>query len=151
MILGIPKSAFLLGLAGVIPFIWGVATLFHAGLSEWAIRIIGTRFVGQNIQLFYGTVILSFMSGVIWGLASKRQQKQATLGYTLSIAPALWAFFMTGGNPEDSILNLIAGFLALLLIDWYFWRLDIAPAWWMRFRLLLTSMVVLCLLLGGLA
>ena len=151
MILGIPKPAFLLGWAGVIPFLWGVATVFHVGLSEWTIETIGPRFVGQYLHLLYGTVILSFMSGVIWGFSTKAERKHAAVGYTLSVIPALWAFFMVDNGSKDGTDDLIVGFLGLLLIDWYFWRLQLAPPWWIRLRFLLTCMVVLCLFLGGIA
>ena len=149
MILGIPKSAFLLGGAGVLPFVWGATTVFHTGLSEWGVETMGPRFVGQYVQLQYGTVILSFMSGVIWGFSTKGKQNQATLGYSLSVVPALWAFFMIDRGSEDAFGSLIAGFLGLLLIDWYFWQLRLAPPWWMRLRFFLTTIVVFSLLLGG--
>ena len=135
----------------MLPFIWGVMTIFHMGLSEWTIINVGPRFVGQHVQLLYGTVILSFMSGVIWGFSVKGEQNQAVIGYTLSVVPALWAFFMIDSGSEDAKRNLIAGFIGLLLIDWYFWRLQLAPPWWLRLRFLLTFMVVLCLMLGGIA
>ena len=32
---------------------------------------LGGRFVGPYVQLFYGAIILSFMSGVLWGFAHK--------------------------------------------------------------------------------
>ena len=91
------------------------------------------------------------MSGVIWGFATKGEQNQAAVGYALSVVPALWAFFMIDSSSEDAGRNLIAGFLGLLLIDWYFWRLQLAPPWWMRLRFSLTFMVILCLLFGGMA
>ncbi|MFZ8944548.1 MAG: DUF3429 domain-containing protein [Paracoccaceae bacterium] len=144
----IPRSALYLGLAGVLPFLWGVLTLYQPSLSEWTIKMIGPRFVGPYVQLFYGAVILSFMSGVLWGFATKAEGKEAAIGYTLSVVPALWAFFMTGGGPEIASRNLIAGFIGLLALDWYFWSSGQAPVWWMRLRLLLTGLVVLCLFLG---
>ncbi|MGB1096077.1 MAG: DUF3429 domain-containing protein, partial [Paracoccaceae bacterium] len=101
----IPRSALYLGLAGVLPFLWGVLTLYQPSLSEWTIKMIGPRFVGPYVQLFYGAVILSFMSGVLWGFATKAEGKEAAIGYTLSVVPALWAFFMTGGGPEIASRN----------------------------------------------
>ena len=148
---GIPKSALYIGLVGLLPFIWGVITVHLPALSEWTIKMIGPRFVGLYVQLFYGAVILSFMSGVLWGFATKTEGKQAAIGYTLSVVPALWAFFMIGGGPETASQNLIAGFIGLLALDWYFWTSSQAPAWWMRLRLLLTGMVFLCLILGRIA
>ena len=142
----LPRSALLLGLAGVLPFIWGVATMYSEPLMQWTGTTLGGRFVGPYVQLFYGSVILSFMSGVLWGFATKASGAQATLGYALSVIPALWAFFMTGGGPVTAAGNLMTGFLGLLLLDWQFWRWGLAPRWWLGLRLGLTALVVLCLL-----
>ena len=147
----IPKSALYLGLAGVLPFSWGVLTVYLPTLSEWTTKMIGPRFVGPYVQLFYGAVILSFMSGVLWGFATKMDGKQAAIGYSLSVLPALWAFFMTGGGPETASHNLIVGFIGLLALDWYFWTAGKAPVWWIRLRLILTGLVILCLTLGKIA
>ncbi|MEC7670198.1 MAG: DUF3429 domain-containing protein, partial [Pseudomonadota bacterium] len=38
------------------------------------------------------------------------------------------------------------GFIALLGLDFTFWRWGLAPAWWMQLRVLLTTLVVACLL-----
>lgn len=142
----IPRTALFLGLAGLIPFIWGALTVLWPELNLWGQMRLGGRFVGPYIQLFYGAVILSFMSGVLWGFAAKATGRVATAGYVLAVIPALWAFFMTGGGPVTAGVNLIVGFLALLLLDWHFWRLGLAPHWWMNLRVLLTAIVVLSLL-----
>ena len=144
----IPRSALLLGLAGLLPFIWGAITTLLPQFGLTASGYIGSRFIGPYVQLYYGAVILSFMSGVLWGFATKVEGKQATGGYILSVLPALWAFFVTGGGAVAASMNLIAGFIGLLLLDWQFWRQGLAPAWWMRLRILLTVIVVLCLLTG---
>ncbi|WP_425039849.1 DUF3429 domain-containing protein [Primorskyibacter sp. S187A] len=146
----IPRSALILGLAGVLPFAWGAATLLSPALGQWGLSMIGPRFVGPYVQLFYGTVILSFMSGVLWGFATKADGAQAATGYALSVIPALWAFFMTGGGPTSASLNLITGFAGLLVLDFAFWRWGLAPPWWMGLRLLLTGLVVICLTVGAL-
>jgi hypothetical protein len=138
----IPRSALILGLAGLIPFLWGVATLVMPALADWGMRNLGPRFVGPYVQLSYGTVILSFMSGVLWGFATRATGAAATSGYTLSVLPALWAFFMVGGGPVAAANALIAGFVGLLALDWLFWRQGLAPDWWMRLRLILTAGVV---------
>ena len=142
----IPRSALILGLAGLLPFLWGALTVLRPELGQWGQLTLGGRFVGPYVQLFYGAVILSFMSGVLWGFATKATGRVATAGYILSVIPALWAFFMTGGGPTAAAINLIVGFLALLLLDWHFWRLELAPSWWMHLRVLLTAIVVLSFL-----
>ncbi|MEM9579310.1 MAG: DUF3429 domain-containing protein [Pseudomonadota bacterium] len=145
---GIPRAALLLGLTGALPFAWGALTTALPDLQLWAAQTIGPRFVGPYVQLFYGAVILSFMSGVLWGFATKADGAQATTGYALAVLPALWAFFMTGGGPTSAGIYLIAGFLGLLALDFMFWRWKLAPAWWMQLRIVLTALVVLCLAMG---
>lgn len=142
----IPKSALILGLAGLIPFIWGAVTVMVPSLATWGQSTLGGRFIGPFVQLFYGAIILSFMSGVLWGFATKATGQMATVSYVLSVIPALWAFFMTGGGPTAAAVNLIVGFLGLLLLDWHFWRLGLAPPWWMHLRGLLTAIVIVSFL-----
>ena len=140
-----PGSALLLGLAGLVPFLWGAATLASPPLAAIGAEFLGPRFVGPYVQLAYGTVILSFMSGVLWGFATKATGQIAASGYILSVLPALWAFFFVGGGPVSAAIYLIAGFVGLLGLDWLFWRQGLAPPWWMRLRIGLTAVVVLCL------
>ena len=141
----IPRSALLLGLAGLLPFLWGAATVLVPGLAEWGIRAIGPRFAGPFVLLSYGTIILAFMSGVLWGFATKAEGQVAATGYALSVLPALWAFFFVGGGPVSAAVYLIFGFVGLLGLDWLFWRQGLAPPWWMRLRVGLTAVVVFCL------
>ncbi len=141
----IPRAPLLLGLSGLIPFVWGALTLFVPAFAQFGASTFGPRFVGPYVQLFYGSVILSFMSGVLWGFATKASGAQAATGYALSVLPALWAFFMTGGGPVSAATNLIFGFVGLLMLDFAFSRWGLTPPWWMRLRLLLTAIVVVCL------
>lgn len=144
----IPTAPLILGLAGLIPFVWGAATYLSPSLAAWGAGNLGPRFVGPYVQLAYGSVILSFMSGVLWGFATKADDTRAATGYALSVIPALWAFFMTGGGPVSAGTNLIFGFLGVLLLDYAFSTWGLTPAWWMRLRVLLTAIVVTCLSVG---
>lgn len=139
----IPRAPLLLGLAGLIPFIWGAMTILFPDLAIWGQMTLGGRFIGPYIQLFYGAIILAFMSGVLWGFAAKTDR---AIGYILSVIPALWAFLMTGGGPVAAAMNLIVGFLGLLMLDWQFWRWGLTPPWWMQLRILLTAIVAVTLL-----
>lgn len=142
---GVPRAALWLGLAGAIPFVWGALTLVWDDAAALGSMVLGPRFVGPYVQLFYGAVILSFMSGVLWGFATRAEGAMEASGYALSVLPALWAFFMTGGGPTSAATSLAAGFLGLLGLDWLFWRHGLAPPWWLRLRVLLTAIVVACL------
>jgi hypothetical protein len=141
----IPRAPLLLGLAGLAPFVWGALTLWSAPLLDWSTLHLGARLSGPYVGLAYGVVILSFMSGVLWGFATRATGGFLPWAYGLSVLPALWAFFMSGMGPTGSALSLIVGFVGLLGLDALYWRQGLTPAWWLRLRGLLTAVVVLCL------
>jgi hypothetical protein len=144
----IPTGALILGLSGVIPFAWGAVTLISEEAFNFGMENFGARFVGPLIQLSYGVIILCFMSGVLWGFATKMDEKNGSLGYVLSIVPALWAFLSMGRGPVSDTISLIVGFLAVLLIDKHFYLLKLTPLWWMNLRIPLTFLVISLLGLG---
>lgn len=146
----IPSGALILGLAGLIPFFWGALLILglDAGRLPLPAALQGD---GRLVLLRYGGIILPFMSGVLWGFATKTTGARATMGYALSVLPALWWFFAPGTGPVSALTSLLSGFVALLLLDYAFWRWGLAPRWWMSLRLLLTAGVVLSLGIGILA
>jgi hypothetical protein len=141
----IPAPALILGLAGLIPFVWGALNVAWPQSMLWGGDLIPPMFMGAYVSVTYGTVILSFMSGVLWGFSTRAQGREAAVGYALSVIPALWGFFAVNGTLADATVNLAIGFAALLLLDYSFQRQGLAPAWWMRLRLLLTAIVLACL------
>jgi hypothetical protein len=151
MFQSIPRAPLILGLAGLLPFLWGALTVLLPDLGLWTAQTLGPRLAGPYVMLFYGAIILSFMSGVLWGFATKATDRLAGVGYALSVIPALWAFFMTGGGPQSAGMNLIFGFAGLLLLDLQFARWGLAPGWWMPLRLVLSAVVIACLAIGILA
>ena len=138
----IPRSALYLGLAGLIPFVGSAL----AKLTGWPGPLVGYEDI---ILRHYGIVILCFMSGVLWGFATRAEGRQATVGYVLSVLPALWAFFTTLGPMHQTFSALMLGFAGLLLLDLRFWRWGLAPPWWMRLRLILSAGVLVSLTVGG--
>lgn len=150
---GVPRAALLLGLAGVVPFAWGALTALAPALGDWSLGMVGQRFTGRALLLLYGTIILSFMSGAVWGFATRAggqgrdggRGTHAGVLYALATLPALWALAM-----GFSTLALALGFALLLLLDRHAQAAGLAPPWWMALRLLLTALVVPCLLAGSL-
>lgn len=144
----IPPAALLLGLAGLIPFVWGALLV----LGYWApgpFRLPDALSGdGRLVMLRYGGIILPFMSGVLWGFATRAVGAQAAVCYALSVIPALWWFFMPGTGMISGLINLATGFAGLLLLDVMFQRWHLAPAWWLRLRLQLTVVVLICLGIG---
>lgn len=134
----IPRPALLLGLAGLIPFLWSAATHLSPALSGWAGQFLPPMFLGAYVGLTYGSVILAFMSGALWGFATRAEGREATVAYGLSVIPALWVFFMVTDASANSTIYLGAGFVGLLLLDATFAALGLAPRWWLRLRVMLT-------------
>ena len=141
----IPPAPLALGLAGLIPFLWSAATHLSPALAEAAGAYLPPMFIGAYVGLTYGTVILSFMSGALWGFAAKACGRAATIGYALSVLPALWVFLMVTDASAASLISLAAGFVGVLMLDAFFAAQGLAPPWWLRLRLILTPVVLACL------
>ena len=143
----IPRAPLFLGVAGVIPFVWSALTTLSDSLAAWSVRTLSARFTGPYVGIFFGAVMLSFTSGILWGFAARARDGKASLGYVLAVLPAVWAFAMTGGGARSAALNLSIGFLASLVLDALFTRYRLTPDWWMSLRLPLTLATVTCLLI----
>ena len=93
--MSIPRAPLALGLAGLIPFLIGAAlTIFvQEDLSDPDSYPLFSPGDGQTILIAYGIVILCFMSGVLWGFATKAEEGRAVVFYAWSVVPALWVFF----------------------------------------------------------
>jgi Protein of unknown function (DUF3429) len=143
----IPRPALILGLAGLIPFLWSAATHLSPALMGWAGQWLPPMFLGAYVGLTYGTVILSFMSGVLWGFATRAEGRDAAFAYALSVIPALWAFLMVTDASANSTIYLAAGFMGVLLLDAMYSAWGLAPRWWLRLRVMLTVVVLACLAL----
>jgi len=137
----IPRSALTLGLFGLVPFIASALLCFHsdAALSELALRSL----------MVYAAVILSFLSGVKWGvlLSDTAGDFGSFAPAFVSVVPSIlgWgalAFFSDSG----ALLLLLVGLLLQYLVD-----SPVAPGglsnrlpqWYQRLRLILTTGAVL--------
>jgi hypothetical protein len=143
----IPSVALALGLAGLIPFLYGALNVVLPATGGLG-RLWAPNYHGVTLLQAYGIVILCFMAGVIWGFAAKADGPRATLYYALSVIPAIFVFLTAFAQPRPSLVMLMIGFLALLAVDASAAREGLAPVWWMRLRLMLTAVVVACLAIG---
>lgn len=145
----IPPAALLLSIAGLAPFILGAGlvsgVMGDQPMGSYA-YVLGTD--GRLIMVRYGVIILCFMAGVQWGFATKASGVQASACYVLSVLPALWAFLNPGRTADAALINLMIGFIAVLLIDYAFFRWRLAPEWWMSLRIPITVVVLICLAVG---
>ena len=141
----IPNSALILGLAGLLPFFWGAVTSLDIIAEKLKLTGFSEEYIGSRINLIYGTIILAFMSGVLWGFVANVGDKRRTVGLILSILPALWAFFTFNSTLINPFISLIIGFLGVFTIDvrFYYWQLT--PEWWLSLRSILTLFVIIFL------
>lgn len=128
----IPRSAAVLGGAGLLPFFFGLgAALFG--------RTALQQQVGIEVFLGYGAVILSFLGGVRWGAALVKPTWRAL---SLAVAPSLLAFGCLL-LPHDLGLKFLAvGFLVVGLFDVTRGVHALWPEWYRRLRLRLSVAVV---------
>lgn len=151
----IPRPAALLGIGGLLPFV-----ALSAGL--W---LLGRDLAGlaADALVAYAAVILSFMGGVHWGVATIYSAPPAATAPTgapgarssrlflASVLPALAAWPAALLEPPLAFAAFAASFLALLAFDISVVRTGLLPGWYGKLRILLTSIVVVCLVVAGLA
>mgnify|MGYP002633853819 FL=1 len=129
----IPRSALILGWAGLIPFVFG-------GISIWIDIPINIKLGISQMTLTYGMIILSFLGGVRWGAAMVQSYKMDA-ALVLSVAPSLLAFatfFMPG---QDASLALSIAFIGQGFTDHAAGRDGRLPGWYPNFRVMLTIVV----------
>ena len=141
----IPNSALILGLAGLIPFFWGTVTSLDFVSESLKLTGLSEEYIGPRVNLIYGTIILAFMSGVLWGFAANVGGQRQPIGFILSVLPALWAFFTFNGLLINPLVGLIIGFLGVFAIDVRFHYWQLTPEWWLSLRCILTLLVIICL------
>ncbi|MBX2881999.1 MAG: DUF3429 domain-containing protein [Granulosicoccus sp.] len=135
----IPTPYLSLGLAGLIPFILCLAGLIvgEGVLVAWAkIAIVG-----------YGAIILSFLGGIQWGLLLKEKSRKKQWSILLAgTLPALIGWCALLVNTLLGLAVLMIGFGLQYYLDLATVDSGIAPKWYTRLRLLLTTLVELILL-----
>jgi len=128
----------LLGIGGALPFVAGGLGAWLFGDSELAHWLL------RAVQL-YGAVILSFLGGIVWGMALKNPGADRA-SFVISIIPALlaWIALLIPHLPL-SLGLLILGLSAQLAVD--LGRMRLAP-WFRNLRMGLTAAAVSSLMLA---
>ncbi|MBF0889266.1 DUF3429 domain-containing protein [Gluconobacter sp. LMG 1744] len=152
----LPFPIFVLGIAGLIPFMTLGGWIFLAGLFTPLPHL-------KIILLAYGACILSFLGAVHWGLAMERpdiitvggtsQQDRQRL--VLGVCPALWAWLALCigvlGHVRAGFGLEIIGFVGTFLVEREAWRKGALPPGYLPLRAGLTAIAVLSLFLAALA
>ena len=141
MIASIPAAPLLLGLAGLIPF-WGLALGL---LVRGAFGLVPATL--DAMLATYAAVIVSFLGGMRWGLAVRADDGGAN--YAVAVVPSLVAWALLAAPEPWRLVGLGVTALALGPIDLGLVRSGLAPSWFGRLRLILSTGAGVALLLGA--
>lgn len=121
--------------AGAIPFIAAAAI----ALSNFG-DVRGYQ--ADQIAVAYGAVILSFLGGIRWGDAVL---KGAAAILFISVLPSLAGFLALLINTNNGTKILIAGFGIQAV--WDLIAPGTLPGWFIRLRMVISAIVIVCLLI----
>ena len=131
----VPPAARMLGYAGILPF--AALALVHAFTANGLQEMASTAF------LAYGAVILSFIGGIGWGVAT-RSSNDLVSSLLMSVWPSLWGFtFLLWPGGTTSVAAMLLGFMLMGVADWLFPGPGSA-AWMTPLRIRLSLGVIAC-------
>lgn len=137
-----PRAAALLGYAGVIPFVATAVIVFFLYPRPEAQTIL-------TYQIAYGAVILSFLGGVRWSLAMLFPEDEALLKrLTYAVVPSLVAWVALFVPPVWGLALLVVSFWAQAASDIQASRLHEAPLWYGGYRVRLSILVIIALMVS---
>jgi hypothetical protein len=119
--------------SGALPFIAAASMAFF---NFGDVR----GFQADQIAVAYGAIILSFLGGIRWGDAIAKGPG-ATL--FISVLPSLAGFGALLINTFNGTMILIAGIAAQAL--WDFIAPGTLPDWFIRLRMVISAIVIVCL------
>jgi hypothetical protein len=130
----VPRPALVLGGAGLIPFLAGVAGVWTLDYPDF--------FLALNLMMAYAAVVLAFLGAVHWGLALAQEAAGNWGRLAPSVLPALagWSALMLPN--ALGLLLLAIGFAGAFLADRAAVTANRAPAWYKALRKPLTLVVL---------
>lgn len=138
---GPPPLAWMLGLAGLIPFLAGAAL-------QW-FSPPGWRMLAASALLTYGAVIVSFLGGIHWGLAMRSGYPPAAR-LVWGVVPSLLGWLAVLLDSPWGQALLVISLLACFAVDRATYRALGLQAW-LPLRALLTAVASLSVAVGGVA
>lgn len=142
--IAVARLAILVGIAGLIPFIAAIVSL--ATMQQESQLILRYFYV-------YSAGILAFMAGIYWPLAMQLDNRCYPLSPLMTMLLSQ-LFFVSAGvglllPAAGQVVLYTVAYLGLYIVDAR-WMRVYWPEWYLRLRLGLTSVVVLCQIAAGL-
>lgn len=131
-----------LGYAGLLPF---------AALAVWLAAIpLDHPWREMNIRLLvgYAAVVLSFLGGLRWGVATAERDPRATHAFAIGVLPAIGGWVALFLPPHIAFVLLAVAFAAHGAWDALSGPSGAIPDWYARMRIHLTVGVVAAMLLA---
>ena len=137
------KLIILLSVLGLLPFFFGLIDLL---LNK------DNLFFVINLPKYYGSIILTFLGAVYWGIILNDSRKNLipdkvkTCIIYWSIIPSLWSSLILIFNHNITIIILAICYIIVQFVDEFVIKYFKFPIWYLFLRRLLTIIVILILL-----
>ena len=137
------KIIILLSILGLLPFFFGLIDLL---LNK------NNLFFVINLPKYYGSIILTFLGAVYWGIILNDSNKNLipdkvkTYIICWSIVPSLWSNLILIFNHNITIIVLAICYIIVQFVDEFVVKYFKFPIWYLFLRRLLTIIVTLILL-----
>ena len=137
------KLIIFLSILGLLPFFFGLIDLL---LNK------DNLFFIINLPKYYGSVILTFLGAVYWGIILNDNRKNVITEkvkiYIIcwSIIPSLWSCLILIFNNNITIIILAICYIIVQFVDEFVIKYFKFPIWYLFLRRLLTTIVILILI-----
>ena len=137
------KLIILLSILGLLPFFFGLIDLL---LNK------NNLFFVINLPKYYGSIILTFLGAVYWGIILNDSHKNLipdkvkTYIICWSIVPSLWSNLILIFNHNITIIVLAICYIIVQFVDEFVIKYFKFPIWYLFLRRLLTIIVIIILL-----
>ena len=137
------KLIFLLSILGLLPFFFGLIDLM---LNK------DNLFFIINLPKYYGSIILTFLGAVYWGIILNDSHKDLiskkvkTYIICWSIIPSLWSVLILIFNHNITIIILSLCFMVVQFVDELIIKYFKFPIWYLFLRRSLTIVVIFILI-----
>ncbi|MCR8914103.1 DUF3429 domain-containing protein [Marinobacter panjinensis] len=141
--IAVARLAIVVGIAGLLPFLAAILGLFM--MPAKSVAIIGYFYL-------YSAGILAFMAGIYWPLAMQLENRCYPISPLVTMLLSQ-VFFVSAGiglllPVAAQIVLYTVAYLALYVVDAR-WMKVYWPDWYLKLRLALTTIVLLCQVAAG--